>query len=267
MTEQLSLEEIQREEERLLARFHEFCTAHDLRYFLAYGSLLGAVRGGGPIPWDDDIDVAMPRPDYDRFVRLYRPDEASDTRVMQPGEPNYPCYWAKLVSLRTHFDEPGVRYPTDYGVFLDVFPLDGLPSRNPGLHLFRVTWLHRLFQASYGFDWSRVATKSRTDRIKQLLGIVGRALPRKHYLQALEREVRRYPYNSADTVAVLFTNLPVQREALPKSSLEKTSECRYGDLSVTTFASPEQVLARVYGSDWRTPIKREHDSHGTAVWR
>ena len=67
----IPFEEQKRISLEILADFASFCDAHGLRYFLAYGTLIGAVRHGGYIPWDDDIDVQMPRADYERLIELY----------------------------------------------------------------------------------------------------------------------------------------------------------------------------------------------------
>ena len=58
----------------ILQKVHDFCMSHGIRYTLAFGSLLGAVRHGGYIPWDDDIDIAMLRPDYERFRKEFKDD-------------------------------------------------------------------------------------------------------------------------------------------------------------------------------------------------
>ena len=68
----ISIEEIKKIETDILDEVVAFCNQNGLRYFLAYGTLLGAVRHKGFIPWDDDIDIHMPRPDYERFLKLKR---------------------------------------------------------------------------------------------------------------------------------------------------------------------------------------------------
>lgn len=266
MPEQLTIVEVQKEAERLLGVFDEFCREHGLQYFAAYGTLLGAVRHGGPIPWDDDVDVLMPRPDYDRLIGLYS-DDSNDTRLFLPGAPDYPIYFVKFVSLRTSLIEESVHFPSDYGVFIDVFPLDGLPHRGGGLHLRRIDLLHRLFQASYHQRLPDVHPLPLQVRMRRAVGAIGRIVPRRIYLKWIERAMRRYPYESADRVAMLLSYLPLSTEVFDKQELEGESWLPYGELTIRSFAVPEPVLERNYGLDWRTPIKREAASHGIATWR
>ena len=73
--QELKTEDIQKISYEILKEFKTFCEMHQLRYFMAYGTLLGAVRHEGFIPWDDDIDVFMPRPDYEKLLQLYTDNE------------------------------------------------------------------------------------------------------------------------------------------------------------------------------------------------
>lgn len=69
---EMTLREVQLFELGIRKDVHEFCMANHINYSLAYGTLIGAIRHKGFIPWDDDIDIVMPRPDYDRFCRTYK---------------------------------------------------------------------------------------------------------------------------------------------------------------------------------------------------
>jgi lipopolysaccharide cholinephosphotransferase len=109
----------------LLIKFDEVCRMHSLRYFLAFGSLLGAVRHNGFIPWDDDIDVCMLRSDYDKLCELR--DEFVNPYFLQlPGKDN--DYWftfAKLRNSNTSAVSRTFRYSKfNQGIALDIFPLD-----------------------------------------------------------------------------------------------------------------------------------------------
>ena len=72
---EMTLEEIQQVSLEILKDVHRFCVENDIKYSLCYGTLLGAIRHNGFIPWDDDIDIMMPRPEYDRFIRLYQSEK------------------------------------------------------------------------------------------------------------------------------------------------------------------------------------------------
>lgn len=125
----IPLEEVKRLEVDILTDVAAFCEREGLRYSLCAGTLLGAVRHRGFIPWDDDIDIMMPREDFDRFVREYRSE--GPYRVMTHDvDPNYPLPFASVNDTRTVKIEHKLRDRCNrtLGVNVDVFPLDAVPG-------------------------------------------------------------------------------------------------------------------------------------------
>ena len=106
------------------------CDIHGLRVMIAFGSVLGAVRHQGFIPWDDDIDVLMPREDYDKFVQLYAEELPSKYKVYAPNSKNGAISrFCKVVDTTTRFITPLIEGDKDEnGFFLDIFPLENTPS-------------------------------------------------------------------------------------------------------------------------------------------
>jgi len=108
---------------RLLKAFHQLCEEEGLRYWLDAGTLLGAVRHGGFIPWDDDIDVLMPREDYLRFCALAPEALPPDMFFQSPEtDPGFVCPWVKIRDRYSHLVESTGPYPYSQAIFIDIFP-------------------------------------------------------------------------------------------------------------------------------------------------
>lgn len=127
--EPIALDEVKKIELDLLRHFAQQCERNGLRYFLSAGTMLGAIRHKGFIPWDDDIDVTMPREDYERYWKLFGTiNDCANISLTSYRDKSsiYPFF--KLVDNRTIVFEQYVdkRYST--GVWIDIFPIDGVPN-------------------------------------------------------------------------------------------------------------------------------------------
>lgn len=124
---ELTLKEIQQESLKILLDVHRFCESNGIRYSLAYGTMIGAARHKGFIPWDNDIDIYMPRPDYIRFCHTYKSDQYGII-----SEYDQDCY---INFCHIYEKEKTVAYTLrkvakgfEGGVWIDVFPMDGAPD-------------------------------------------------------------------------------------------------------------------------------------------
>ena len=126
---EISTEELKAIQLEIAKKIHAFCQERGLRYYLAYGSLIGALRHKGYIPWDDDIDLAMPRPDYEVFIHSFNgafPDLELFSAELQP---RYYAPYANVCKKGTLLREVNRNHHgVDIGVKVDVFPIDGAPS-------------------------------------------------------------------------------------------------------------------------------------------
>lgn len=124
MTEITDLHELQQLELNLLRHLDAVCKENNLHFFLSNGTLLGAVKYGAFIPWDDDIDIFMPRADYDRLMALSAADSGSYRLMSTERTPGWRLPFAKLCDISTLKKETSADFGADIGVDIDIFPLD-----------------------------------------------------------------------------------------------------------------------------------------------
>ena len=139
----MTLKEIQHYSLKVLLHVHEFCVAHDIPYSIAYGTLIGAVRHKGFIPWDDDIDIIMTRENFERFLKEYESDE--NFQLVSPYDKNSYLAFARVCEMKeteVWTAVPSCRYKT--GIWIDIFPMDSI-SDNESEHRKRWKWLSRLW--------------------------------------------------------------------------------------------------------------------------
>lgn len=130
MTPISDLEELKRIELDIMKKVHAFCVENHIRYVLTYGTLLGAVRHGGFIPWDDDIDIHMLRDEYDRFLELFpKWGEKNDLGIVSSHTAGneFPRDIVKVYDTRTLLVERDYKNQCRMGVYIDIWPLDKVP--------------------------------------------------------------------------------------------------------------------------------------------
>ena len=129
MKRKLTISEIRQIELDILKYFHRFCEENNLTYYLAYGTLLGAVRHKGFIPWDDDIDVHMPRTDLERLVKIFNEKNTNKNIGILTiyNNPNFYMPLVRLVNKNTIIDRKKIfDINCDVSIWLDIFPLDNM---------------------------------------------------------------------------------------------------------------------------------------------
>lgn len=118
----MNIKKIQQEVFCIFKQFTKICEQHNLKYYLLGGTMLGAIRHRGFIPWDDDMDVGMPRNDYNKLLSLKK--EFSQNKILNSYE-NTNCSYDFTKIMKNVLDEQG----NTVEIFLDIFPLDGCPNR------------------------------------------------------------------------------------------------------------------------------------------
>jgi len=230
------MKEILMEEQKQLAlailkSIADYCDKQGLRYYLAYGTMLGAVRHKGFIPWDDDIDIMMPRDDYNKFLNEYNGYNDIYRVCSIEKDDSYPYTMAKVFDQRTKLIDFTLWKQYKYaGVFVDIFPIDGLPSKTDEQeHLFNhQQFLNLLVHGScmkYTFSNHYVDSKDSGAKIKALIRTLLKfaaitlmhPLSTQKLVKKINQEACKYSFETSANVSVLIDCASGnKREVLPK---------------------------------------------------
>ncbi len=255
------LRQLQTVELEIMKRFAQICDEHHLRFFLLGGTFLGAVRHKGFIPWDDDIDVGMPRDDYERFIEL------TDKELKNPyvfksftkGNEDT-IYFSRIEDLSHPVIDDSAQIRRQRYAWIDVFPLDGMPD-NPVLRFIHKTvLLYRRVALQYS-NYSIVVNQDLPNRPfheKVLIDIGKLIRPERFFdtqacLKKLDKTLKKYRYEDCEYV-VNFMGAYKFKEMFPRRIYKETALYDFEDAAYPAPKDYDFVLSQMYG-DYMTPPK------------
>lgn len=258
------LEKVQVIELGILKEFSRICSKYKLEWIAIGGTALGAVRHSGFIPWDDDIDVAMRRNDYEKFIHI-APGELSKQYFLQNfvTEPNCNNYFTKIRKNGTLFvEECGRSMKAHQGIFIDIFPLDNLPKDNRKLKKlrFNLFFWYQLYMsktviapASQLAYWKKIAATFCRTVLHFALIIV----PKKALFQKVDQLFQKYNDKEADMIG--FVYLPGM--SLKLSEFYPIRKMRFADMEIAMPNDYDAYLRRDYGDYMTLPKEANRINH------
>lgn len=263
----LNLEEIQKHSVEILYALDEICRQEGIKYFLAYGTLLGAVRHGGFIPWDDDIDVQMPREDYDRFEEYcinHREELYPLALFSQKTVSKYPYVIDRLCDTRYSIRKDDEE---DYGMglFVDIYPLDGMGNTiNEAVSIERrVHPLSSMFCQSSKKNIKIGTTRKKWKIIAKYLTFHYAKLKGKHYFgRKLEAISKEHNYEDSEYVGCVVWRTYGKRDIYKKEWMDELIEHKFEDKMLMIPKQYDSILSQVYG-DYMTmpPVEKRNPHH------
>lgn len=269
-----ALRELQLVELDILKEVVRICEKHGLRYYLLGGTFLGAVRHKGFIPWDDDIDIGMPRPDYEEFMRIAIDSlpEHMTYRNFRIGNEDT-IYFSRVENSSIQVEDSSAIEKRIRSAWIDIFPLDGMP-KNVILRIIKKGYLlHRRLLLQYS-QFNRIVNQDLPGRPRheRILIRIGKAVKPERFfdtkksLKKLDKVLRSCDYESSDYV-VNFMGAYKFKEMFPKKIYEKTAKYLFETEMLTAPSEYEYVLTQMYGEYMNPPKESERNKHHIQVIR
>lgn len=264
----LCLKEIKEIEFNILVHFREFCKEHNIAFYLSNGTLLGAVKYKGFIPWDDDIDVFVPREDYNRLLKIYC--DTDQYQMFAPGRTkDYGYPFTKLCDMATYKKEEGFSANASGGLDIDIFPLDSWGDYRQAKHRMKIIELYRrlLFLSK--------TKKSRTVKHNDLKGVISvivssisKLFGSSFFVGRIESVAKRKFGNKSIFLGCVVWPIYGEREIISAEVFADKTEVEFEG---ETFPAPigyDVYLRSLYGDyELDPPLKKRQTHHKFTAYK
>ena len=255
----MTIDELRQLQVGILNYIDDLCSYNNIKYYLAYGTALGAVRHHGFIPWDDDIDIILTRSDFNKLIKAIQKNNNSIYKLVSiQTDRKYSYPIAKVIDTRTSLIREQYRYTVNLGAYVDVFVLDNIAS----VHKFSILqmiicrflqngWIFSEHKKNMGNNWKK--------RIKIALY---RLIPARYYSVLLHMVASIVRNNKTSTVCSLaFNTYGYMQETYTESMIGNGKrKIIFEGREYPVFQHVEKYLQQLYG-DYMTPPPTEKRAH------
>ncbi len=232
----------------IFKEFDRFCRNNNLRYYLLGGTMLGAIRHKGFIPWDDDMDVGMPREDYEKLLRVRGHFEEKGIAVKNSNtEKNYSYDFTKMTRTVDG---------ADVELFLDIFPLDGCPYVSPK----KIKGYYTRFDTLRMMKNSHFMTLENKNAVKKVLVCLLRLNSLKKYLKVMDKYLKRNGFDDSAAVGN-FSGHWREKEIMPKHIYGTPTLVEFEGKMYYGVENPDAYLTAMYGDYMKIPPEKERLTH------
>lgn len=248
----------------LLRYLDKVCRENDVKYSITGGTLLGAVRHRGFIPWDDDVDVFLTRPEYEKLLACF-PKDGTYRLYNRQTEEGYVYVWSRLIDTRTMIEKSPNCAALGKGLFLDVCVVDGLPRLKilRSLHMAHLRVLYRLRRCCI----QKPGTKRYNEKgalfvfMKKIVNLLSNI---EYWNRRIEKVMQRYPFDRSEYVGNFVSSGYGKRELLHKSVFDSYSDMEFEGIKTMVCDGYEEYLNNIYGDYMMLPEFEKRRGHHPA---
>ena len=249
--EDLLTKEIQKIAHQIMKTFHDTCEKHQIRYSMAYGTLLGAIRHQNFIPWDDDVDVFMLRSEYEKFKAVFKSDDCYEL-LDGNSDDKYPYLFPKIRKKGTVLIENNISYINyNIGVYIDIFILDEIPCGT------RAVWKKLYFTIKYKLYRLCVLNLSQINPFLRPLAFLIRKIFSYHKLAKKCAET----YKNERGELLRDASMLDKKMYLKKEDMELLQAMPFGGDCFLGSSNYNSVLTRFYGDYMQLPPENQRVSN------
>lgn len=245
----------------------DICDRHGLVYYMLGGTMLGAIRHKGFIPWDDDIDLGMPREDYEKFLELAVQEMPEHLKLVNyRTDPNYMYYITRIQDTQTKVEEERIGNDNRYThASIDIFPIDGTPNNAllRKIYFFRVLYHRALMSLCYKDSIDRKRKRGKSERI--LLWITERipieklTTPYKQKCK-IDKLLRRQKVEGSKYIGNIMGAYRT-REIIPADFYGKGAYYPFEDIQLRGLEKYDEYLTHTYGDYMQLPPEDSRKTH------
>lgn len=262
----MTLRDLQLKELNILKETIKIIESHNLSYFAIGGTLLGAVRHNGFIPWDDDVDICMTRPDYEKFLEYAQKELPEELELGYfKTNPNHQKYCARIIDKNVSVKRNDAAKDYYVNIWIDILPLDGMPDSKlkNKFHKFHLLW-RRLFLQYSIFDAVKMNKKRKL--YETLLIKIGFIFVKLIHLDShkqmykLDKVLTKYKYEESQNV-INFMGADKFKEIFKKSAFNQTAPYKFENIEIIGPKDYDYILKTIYGDYMTLPKEEDRISH------
>lgn len=251
----------------IMDEIDRLCRLHNFKYSLFAGSLIGAIRHNGIIPWDDDIDICMPREDYNAFLETCKKElkkEFSVTSIETKSEYGYG--FSKITLCGTKIKQNGLYKGNNiFQLWVDIFPYDCIPNSKikQKIQNYKNYFLVKLLEERYdGIYGKKTFIKI---VIYSIFHIINFIIPSHILKEKLVNNMTKYNKDDAKEITCLSSPYKYEREILPASFFDKLSDYNFCGRKYLGFSNYDFYLTKIYGDYMKLPPENKRHTHNLEI--